>query len=332
MCCTLPRHSEATWRGRCSPIITGGDTAVRSRKSGRPNLPRLVEQYLAELEHANCSPHTRRGYASDLGQFVAFHGGDVENISPDVLRDFGATCDHLAPATRARKQAVLSSFLTWAYRQNHIPDNPMLKLERVRRNPPAPRGLPRAQVERILAVIPSPEKRDRLLFRLIFETGLRVAEALAVHVDDLDLTQDDEHLVVMGKGNKRRTLLLDDNRLVSQLRGYLKLTGYQHGYLFRARINGRGGPLRYQSVYERWIRYCAAVGIDCTLHQLRHSHATEMVNGGVSLGTIRKRLGHKSIQTTLLYAEETDETADAELRAWRRRQVRQPARHKGPRA
>ena len=55
--------------------------------------------------------------------------------------------------------------------------------------------------------------------------------------------------------------------------------------------------------------------------KLRHTHATELVNDGVSLATIRKRLGHKNIQTTLRYAEQSDETADAELRAWRRHKM-----------
>jgi integrase len=55
------------------------------------------------------------------------------------------------------------------------------------------------------------------------------------------------------------------------------------------------------------------------LHQLRHTHATELVNTGVSLATIRKRLGHRNLQTTLSYAEQSDAVADAELRAWRRR-------------
>ncbi|MGH9157491.1 MAG: tyrosine-type recombinase/integrase [Acidimicrobiales bacterium] len=49
-----------------------------------------------------------------------------------------------------------------------------------------------------------------------------------------------------------------------------------------------------------------------------HSHATELVNEGVSLATIRKRLGHRSIQTTLRYAEQSDATADAAIRRWRR--------------
>jgi len=83
--------------------------------------------------------------------------------------------------------------------------------------------------------------------------------------------------------------------------------------------NGRGGPLRYQSVHEHWVRYSAAAGVDATLHQLRHTHATELVKAGVSLATIRKRLGHRNLQTTLRYAEQSDAVADAEVRAWRRR-------------
>ena len=57
------------------------------------------------------------------------------------------------------------------------------------------------------------------------------------------------------------------------------------------------------------------------MHQLRHTYATELVNDGVSLATIRRRLGHKP-PDTLRYAEQSDATADAEIRAWRRRRNR----------
>lgn len=85
----------------------------------------------------------------------------------------------------------------------------------------------------MLRAIPGASKRDRQLFRLIAETGLRVGEAVALHVEDLDLTADDERLLVRGKGGRLRTVLLDD-RLVAVLRTYLRQTGYRHGPLFRA--------------------------------------------------------------------------------------------------
>lgn len=177
----------------------------------------------------------------------------------------------------------------------------------------------RDKIEGILEVIPARFLRDRLFFRLLLETGLRVSEGLSLYIEDLDLSLDNEHLTVVGKGNKRRTILLDDPRLVQQLRTYLKRMGYKHGPLFRAEKNGRGGPLRYQSMQERWNSYCSQASVVCTLHQLRHSHATELISGGVSLPTIRKRLGHKNLQTTLRYAEQADETADTEIRQWRRK-------------
>jgi len=285
-------------------------------------LTAMIADFLADLQQANHSSHTLRAYGGDLAQFAAFHADAPSAITAETLRSFWGSLAHLSPASRARKQACLARFLTWAYRHDLLSANPMEKIDRVKREPPLPRGLARQKVETILAAIPTHQKRDRLLFRLILETGLRVGEALGLHVEDLILTPDDERIQVVGKGGKPRTVLLDDARLVRQLRTYLKETGYRHGPLFRAAKNGRGGPLRYQSVQERWTQYCEQAGVACTLHQLRHTHATELVNEGVSLATIRKRLGHKNLQTTLRYAEQSDAAADAEIRAWRRRRER----------
>ena len=278
--------------------------------------------FLADLAHANHSPQTRRAYASDLAQLCAFHQGPLQTINAEVLRKFFGMHGHLRPATRARKQAAVARFLTWTEQQERLPANPMRKIDRVKLAPPQPRSVERDQIERIFKAIPAEHLRDRLFLRLLAETGLRVCEELSLYVEDLDLSLDNEHLTVVGKGGKRRTILLDDPRLVQQLRTYLKRMGYKYGPLFRAEKNWRGGPLCYQSMQERWNHYCSQAGVACTLHQLRHSYATELINGGVSLPTIRKWLGHKNLQTTLRYAEQSDETADAEVRAWRRQHGR----------
>ncbi len=283
------------------------------------SLESLVAIFLADLAHTNHSPQTLRAYAADLAQLCAFHQGPVNTVTAEALRAFFGRHGHLRPATRARKQAAVARFLTWAEQHDLLDSNPMRKIDRVKLDPPQPRGLERGKIEHILEAIPVRCLRDRLFFRLLLETGLRVSEGLSLYVEDLDLSLDNEHLTVVGKGGKRRTILLDDPRLVQQLQAYLKRMGYKHGPLFRAEKNGRGGPLRYQSMQERWDHYCTQAGVACTLHQLRHSHATELINGGVSLPTIRKRLGHKNLQTTLRYAEQSDETADAEVRTWRRR-------------
>jgi integrase len=74
---------------------------------------------------------------------------------------------------------------------------------------------------------------------------------------------------------------------------YLARTGYTHGPLFRASINGTGGPLSYDAAHHRWRTYCTAAGVSIGIHQLRHAHATEL-NRGVSIEAVRRRLGQAS--------------------------------------
>lgn len=281
-------------------------------------LAEAITHFLADLQRAECSPHTTRAYRTELNHLVACHTGSVATISVDVVRAALARRDGRSPASRARTMAALNSFLTWAVSNDLIDANPLSKLKRVKVPEPGPQGVPRTQIDAVLKTIPHEHLRDQLLFRLLAETGLRISEALQLEVDDLDLTRDDERLHVIGKGRQRRTVLLDDPKLVRLLRRYLKETQARHGPLFRALKNGDGGPLRYQTIQARWAAYCAKAGVRCSLHQLRHSHATALVQDGVSLATIRKRLGHKHIQTTLRYAEQSDPAADAELRQRRR--------------
>ena len=276
-----------------------------------------AERFLTDLKR---SLHTVRAYRADLRHLTGWLGETGHLLTAEGLDAYFAAHAQWAASTRNRKQTALERFCRWALQRELLDRDPTLHLERPRLPPPHPRGLRREEIERIFAEISAEQTRDALLFRLVFETGLRIGEALGAHVEDLDLTRGDEHLTVLGKGGRKRTVLLDDPRLVNLLRRYLRTLGYTHGPLFQAMKNGRGGPLRYQSVQERWQRYTERAGHTCTLHQLRHSHATELVNGGVNLATIRKRLGHQHIQTTLRYAEVSDQTADTEVRRWRRKQ------------
>jgi integrase/recombinase XerC/integrase/recombinase XerD len=194
-----------------------------------------------------------------------------------------------------------------------------------------PRAAPAADIARVLAAICSrrPRKdvpldrlRDRVLFETAYACGTRAAEACGLYVDDLDLRTDDEHVRIHGKGGTVRTVLLDDRGYVALLRLYLARAGYTAGPLFRASINGSGGPLSYDAAHHRWEGYCSAAGAGMEIHQLRHAHATELINSGVSIEAVRRRLGHASTETTQLYALLDDKVADAEIRAARRRRGR----------
>ena len=122
-------------------------------------LSPLMTDFLAELAHANRSRHTCRAYATDLAQFSAFYRGSVSDITAEVLRGFGATLGSLRPASRARRQAALASFLDWAHCQGLVASDPMALIERVHRDPPRPRALGRESVEAVLAMIPTARRR-----------------------------------------------------------------------------------------------------------------------------------------------------------------------------
>ena len=95
--------------------------------------------------------------------------------------------------------------------------------------------------------------------------------------------------------------------------------GYTPGPLFRASINGRGGPLSNDAAHHRWKKYCATAGVEIGIHQLRHAHATELINSGVSIEVVRRRLGHASTETTQAYTLLADKVADTEIHAARRK-------------
>nr|WP_245765800.1 site-specific integrase [Nonomuraea jiangxiensis] len=80
--------------------------------------------------------------------------------------------------------------------------------------------------------------------------------------------------------------------------------------------------MSYDAAHHRWQGYCAAAGVDLDIHQLRHAHATELINAGVSIEAVRRCLGHVSTETTQLYALLDGKVADAEIRAVRRRRDR----------
>src|ERR1019366_8115159 len=111
-----------------------------------------------------------------------------------------------------------------------------------------PRPLPEDQVALVLAAIPTGKTRDRALFTLLYETGMRVSEALGMQHADLDLTVDDEKVRVLGNGGRERTVLLTDAPLsIRLLRRHLKTMHITSGSVFR-------GDARYGGSSVVWPR------------------------------------------------------------------------------
>lgn len=290
-------------------------------------LPVHIEDFLTDLANANRPANTIRAYRGDLLAFADHYDGDLAVMGVAPVREFLTGIAGQSPATRKRKRAAVASFCRWAVRHDRMPANPIDKVDTVFVPRTLPRPAPAAEVFRVLDAIcarrprkdvPIDVLRDRVLFETAYQCGMRASEACGLYVEDFDLALDDEHVRVHGKGGTVRTVLLDDRGYVALVRLYLARTGYTAGPMFRASINGRGGPLSYSAAHHRWQKYCTAAKADIDIHQLRHSHATELINAGVSIEVVRKRLGHASTETTQIYTLLADKVADTEIRAARR--------------
>ncbi len=298
-------------------------------------LDELVVAFLAAKQQT-LRANTRRAYRADLRLLVyRFPDLDATAVTADQLRAFLAPAADRAPATLARRRSALRSCFSWAHRTGLLPADPTGLLDAITLPQRIPRPLSTDQVAALLAAIPSNHPRNRLLFTLLAETGMRVGEALALHGGDVRLNDiDGGYLRVMGKGARERIVpLIDAPRSVRLLRSVVSKRAIL-GPLFHGAV-AKGGsssaPLDYSTACYHFARYLTiarqrtpqAFATDpdpVTIHRLRHTYATERLRAGVSLAAVRKLLGHQNLQTTLRYADLDLDAVKRELVAARRRQ------------
>src|ERR671933_705271 len=150
----------------------------------------LAHRFLEANRHT-FHGNTHRAYRADLLRFArTFPTLDTADLTAQHLRAFLAAADG-APATLARRRAALRSWCAWAYRNGFVAVDPASHLDKIRLPQRDPRPLTTDQVDALLAAIPTRHVRNRLLFTLLYETGMRVGEALALHVQDVHLNDVD---------------------------------------------------------------------------------------------------------------------------------------------
>jgi site-specific recombinase XerD len=294
-----------------------------------------AERYVGALRSRQAPPNTVKAYAHDLRRFAAAAPGPLAAVTPAAVTAFldaDGPRGPLSPATRRRRRATLAAFFRWLARQGLIAVSPVDRVDPVETAARLPRPLEESAVDAVLRAIPPGATRDRALFTLLYETGMRVGEALGLQVADVDLTPDDERVRVLGKGRRERTVLLAAApESIRLLRRHLKASGLRTGSVFRGdpRYGGSARPADYTTVRRAWRRYCAAAGAAAplpTIHQLRHSRASQLVRAGVPLGTVRRLLGHRNIQSTMLYADVDQATVRRDLLAYQSQTARRRGR------
>jgi site-specific recombinase XerD len=281
-----------------------------------------VEQFLASLRARHAPTNTIKAYTHDLRHFLAAVPTSLIEVTAPLIQAFLQGDGHHSVATRGRRYSTLCTFYHWAIRQELVSSNPMERLDPITQPQKEPRPLAPEEVEKIFKAIPPSRLRDRTLFMLLYETGVRVGEALALPYSDVTLAQDDEKIRVFGKGQRERTVMLTAApQSIRLLRRHLKESHITAGSIFRGdpRYGGSPLPLDYTVVQKAWQKYCQAAGVQATIHQLRHSRATQLIQAGVPGTTVRKQMGHRNLQSTLRYAEVDQATVKQDLLEYQRR-------------
>ncbi len=273
----------------------------------------VLERFLDALwMERGLSRHTLAAYGADLRGFAAWlAAGPGRTLAEARREDLLAYLAHRAAQgaslrSSARLMSSLRRFYQYLVREGIRDSDPSARIEAPRLGRPLPKSLTETEVEALLAA-PDTERclglRDRAMLELLYATGLRVSELVALPLTRLNLRQG--VVRVAGKGGKERIVPLGEEAahwLERWLRegrpALLKARGSEA--LF---VTARGGAMTRQAFWHLIKRYARAAGIGHPLspHTLRHAFATHLLNHGADLRALQMLLGHSDLSTTQIY-------------------------------
>src|SRR5919108_3978019 len=265
-------------------------------------IPEAVQHLRAYLQRRNYSAHTLDNYTLDLQLFFTAIEKPIHQVSFREIDGFIDRQHHqgLAPTTVNRRLYALRHFFDFLIEQQVVDANPIKPSHVLQRGRTLPRALAKEPLEQLFAQIQHP--MDRALFLLMLRGGLRVSEVAQLKVRDLDWSQQ-AVLVEQGKGRKDRRVYLSADAVAS-LRECL--TQRPSGVPGDAVFWNQKRPSRALSVkaiQKKMARYANAAGIVASCHSLRHTFASNLLEQGAEIVSIRELLGHASITSSERYAK-----------------------------
>jgi integrase/recombinase XerD len=242
-----------------------------------------------------------------LVHWLAPHGKGLLQVQETDLQAYFAYRHAQTRATTAnRRLTVFKRFFGWALRERLVAQDPTLRLQAARQHLRVPKTLSQAQVEALLAApdVGTPlGLRDRAMLELMYASGLRVSELVALKTWHLGMNEG--VLRVLGKGSKERLVPFGEvarqwlERYLQEARSAI-LAGQQTDDLF---VTARGAGMTRVMFWMLVKKYAGLAGITAPLspHTLRHAFATHLLNHGADLRVVQLLLGHADISTTTIY-------------------------------
>jgi len=285
--------------------------------------PPDVAEYLRHLsKERDVSPNTVLAYDRDLREFVAFLGDyygiddwSWERVDRLAMRGFLAHLSRrgVGKRTMSRTLSGVRSFYRWMHRNEMVEANPARAVGAPKLDKYLPSYLDRPQIDLLFQMAETramegnfTDVRNLAILELFYSTGMRLSELQGLNRGDPDLVS--QQVKVRGKGRKERIIPIGDHAVLA-LRNYeakrdellrgVGPKGERSAY-FLARTGKRIGARMVQKVVSAFL---AEIDEDAGLsvHSLRHTFATHLLDNGADLRAVQELLGHSSISTTQIY-------------------------------
>ena len=271
------------------------------------------KDYLTMLRvERNVSPQTIDAYKRDINQYLGYlNDSGIKNLSKiksTHIRNYIRVLNNegMAPASISRIISSIRSYHKYLSSEDILDKNPVLVIN----NPKLPKKLPDVLSEKeISLIIDSIDEssqfyqRDKAIIEMLYSCGIRVSEICNLEMSNLFIK--DELIRVMGKGNKERLLPLGsrsriylDNYLLSSRLGFIKKT--KSSFVFVSRNGNQLTRAMVNIILNKWV-HISGLKKSVSPHQLRHSFATHLLEGGADLRFVQALLGHSDISTTQIY-------------------------------
>lgn len=299
-------------------------------------LPKLVQDYLTYvLVVKGHSTGTVEQYANDLNLFLKYmvrykglyaasasddeidlRNLDISFLKSITLSDVYQYAVYLKnvrknnEATRKRRLVAVKRF--WSYLTDNLlllNTNPLVTLETPKLKKSSPKYLTESEATSLLRVVEGKNKeRDFAILVLFLNCGMRLSELISI---DYNHIKSDNTLVITGKGNKERTIYLNET-CIKAVTEYMKVRpkdGVKDKALFLSNRNTRISPRSVETMVNKYLLKAGLDGRGLSVHKLRHTAATLMYqDGGADVLQLKEILGHENLSTTEIYTHINNKT------------------------
>ena len=259
------------------------------------------------------SEKTREVYCREASLFLTFLNKNnlkLEEVTPTLIEKYVIEREDengIQTRTAGKVLSSLRIFFKFLKNEKIVESNPAKLVAKPKDPVILPHTISEDEIEELLNQFDDDllGRRDYALFELIYSSGMRISEAVSLNVSSW--RREEKAINVIGKRNKERIVFVGDIAF-DAVEEYLwnvrpKLLSKKNQKEQALFLNRRGGRLTRQAAHLRFQECTHSLGLDATIHTLRHSFASHMIKNGADIRSVQEMLGHSDIKTTQIYTQ-----------------------------